>query len=203
MRTFTVNIGSRRVQHRIGGPVLGHVGNTQRNRRALKSTATFTTASCKTPICKRRSCTKWIQFRRVRQKQRTQNLKMRMTTTGMRSRAGAGGNGERGVKLTARRLEIMHAIARGEILFQPGWLGTHRTRWRDSGMRESRCLMFRHAGPHGCVTKRLAEKMEACGLIEKFKPHAGVPCYRLTVLGHEVLERASDGMGRFIGTQFG
>ncbi len=87
------------------------------------------------------------------------------------------------MKLTARRLEIMQGIARGGILFQSGWTFAYTNRWRDRGKRERRCSFFRRTAlnsGHYIVSLGLAEKMEECGLIEKFKPHAGVPCYRLT-----------------------
>jgi hypothetical protein len=100
------------------------------------------------------------------------------------------------MKLTARRLEIMQAIARGGILFQAGWMSDFRPRWRDRSKRESHCSFYAAAGrrlmvpQHRRVCSAMVGKMEACGLIEKFKPHAGVPCYRVTPLGQLALVRA-------------
>lgn len=101
---------------------------------------------------------------------------------------------------TKRRVEILQGIARGGVLFQSGWLSSWRGRWRDNGKRERHCCFHRASAVnsrHARVTVGLIEKMVACGLIEKFKPHVGVPCYRLTSLGHDVVERATGGLGRY------
>ena len=91
--------------------------------------------------------------------------------------------------MTKRQAEILSGIARGGILFQAGW-HPFRCRNRDNGKRESHCSFFRASAVnrgHRLVTRGLADKMEARGLIEKFKPHAGVPCYRMTAHGDSLL----------------
>jgi hypothetical protein len=88
--------------------------------------------------------------------------------------------------VTARRREIMEGIARGGVLKAAGWNSIGRDRWRDYGKRKRHCSFHvtrvLDSGYYH-VTIGLIEKMVACGLIEAFKPHAGVPCYRLTPKG--------------------
>jgi hypothetical protein len=89
--------------------------------------------------------------------------------------------------ITLRRLEIMQGIARGGVLKAAGWNSIGRDRWRDYGKQKLHCSFHITrvlVSGHQHVTSGLIEKMVACGLIEAFKPHAGVPCYRLTAKGH-------------------
>lgn len=107
-------------------------------------------------------------------------------------------------RVTIRQLEIMQGIAQGGILFQSGW-HLFNFRKRDNGKRESHCSFQRASAVnsgHRLVTVGLADKMVNRGLMEPFKPHAGVPAYRLTPKGHEILERWSGGMGRYQGDTF-
>ena len=104
-------------------------------------------------------------------------------------------------RVTIRQLEIMQGIARGGVLFQSGWISAWRFRQRDNQKGEEHCCFHRASAVnsgHGRVTVGLADKMVNRGLIEPFKPHAGVPAYQLTPKGHEILER----MGRYQGDTF-
>ena len=111
------------------------------------------------------------------------------------------------MKLTPRRTEILLAISRGGILFQAvGYAPCHwRLRNRDNRKRSTHRQFFKVSSVnsgHGKVSAGLADKMERGGLIERFKPHAGIPAYRLTRAGFAALERYCGGMGQYTGTQF-
>lgn len=87
-------------------------------------------------------------------------------------------------RLTKRQLEILQGIARGGVLEEPSWnYSRHFFRFRGSHMHAAFHRKSAVNNGHRLVTVGLIDKMVARGLIEKFKPHAGMPCYRLTVKG--------------------